>query len=242
MLALAGSAFGVLAAEPLYLLVDTAVVGHLGSRPLAALGVGAALMSLVVFVATFVEYGTTARAARWYGAGDRRGGGERRRAGVVARGRARPGRSSRVSEVFAGPLTRALGGGDGAVQHAAASWFRIAVLGVPGGLLVLAGNGWMRGVQQTRTPGRHRAGRQRPVGGRVAGAGLPAAPRAEWLGDRQRRRAVLGAPGSCGRCAGPAAPRCDRPVVATALVDRSGPSSWSAAIWCSARSASRSRS
>ncbi len=70
MLILAGSAFGVLAAEPLYVLVDTAVVGHLGSKALAALGVGAALMTLVVFVATFVEYGTTSRAARSFGAGD----------------------------------------------------------------------------------------------------------------------------------------------------------------------------
>ena len=57
-----------------------------------------------------------------------------------------------VSEVFAGPLTRALAGGSGGVQHAAISWFRIAVIGIPGALLVLAGNGWMRGVQRTRTP------------------------------------------------------------------------------------------
>ena len=69
VLALAASAFVVLAAEPLYLLVDTAVVGHLGPRALAGLGVGAALMGLLTIVGTFVEYGTTARAARWFGAG-----------------------------------------------------------------------------------------------------------------------------------------------------------------------------
>jgi putative MATE family efflux protein len=151
LLFLAGSAFGVLAAEPLYVLVDTAVVGHLGPHPLAALGAGAALMTLVVFVATFVEYGTTARAARWFGAGDRRAAvNEGVQAtwlalllGVVI---------VALSEVFAGPLTHALAGSNSEVQHAAESWFRIAVLGVPGALVVLAGNGWMRGVQLTRTP------------------------------------------------------------------------------------------
>jgi len=69
LLSLAASAFVVLAAEPLYLLVDTAVVGHLGSVPLAGLGVASALMALLLVVGSFVEYGTTGRAARWYGAG-----------------------------------------------------------------------------------------------------------------------------------------------------------------------------
>ena len=69
LLALSASAFVVLAAEPLYLLVDTAVVGHLGSVAAGrsrrrSRGDGAADL-----VGTFVEYGTTARAARWFGAG-----------------------------------------------------------------------------------------------------------------------------------------------------------------------------
>jgi putative MATE family efflux protein len=151
MLALAASAFAVLAAEPLYLVIDTAVIGHLGSRPLAGLGVGAALMSLVVFVATFVEYGTTSRAARWFGSGDRRAAVNE---GVQASWLAAVLGVLIValSEIFADPLTRLLTGGTGEVQQLAESWFRIAVLGVPGILLVLAGNGWMRGVQQTRTP------------------------------------------------------------------------------------------
>ena len=70
LLSLAASAFVVLAAEPLYVLVDTAVVGHLGTVALAGLAVGATLLTLVVVVGTFVEYGTTGRAARAYGAGD----------------------------------------------------------------------------------------------------------------------------------------------------------------------------
>src|SRR3954470_5446939 len=63
----APSAFRVLAAEPLYLLVDTAVVGHLGAHALGALAVGTTLMAVLAIVGTFVEYGTTARAARWFG-------------------------------------------------------------------------------------------------------------------------------------------------------------------------------
>jgi putative MATE family efflux protein len=141
----------VLAAEPLYLLVDTAVVGHLGSVPLAGLGVGAALLTLVVIVGTFVEYGTTGRAARWYGAGDRAAAvNEGVQASWLAVGLGLT--VVVVAEALAHPLTAALAGGNEHTQHAAESWFRIAVLGVPGILLVLAGNGWMRGVQETRAP------------------------------------------------------------------------------------------
>jgi putative MATE family efflux protein len=151
LLGLAVSAFVVLAAEPLYLLVDTAVVGHLGAVALAGLGVAAALMALLLLIGTFVEYGTTSRAARWFGAGRLDAAlSEGLQASwlaviigvtVVAAG-----------EAFAHPMIHLLAGGSGATQHAAESWFRIAVLGMPGVLLVLAGNGWMRGVQETRQP------------------------------------------------------------------------------------------
>jgi putative MATE family efflux protein len=148
---LAASAFVVLAAEPLYVLVDTAVVGHLGLVPLAGLGVGAALLTLVVIVGTFVEYGTTGRAARWYGADNR--------AAAVNEGVQASWLALLlglavvvVAQVLAGPLTVLLAGADTPTQQLAESWFRIAVLGVPGILIVLAGNGWMRGVQETRAP------------------------------------------------------------------------------------------
>jgi MATE family, multidrug efflux pump len=151
LLALSASAFLVLAAEPLYLLVDTAVVGHLGKTALAGLGVGAALMSLLTILGTFVEYGTTGRAARWFGAG--------RLDAAVNEGVQASWLAliigvlvAAVGEVLAGPLTTLLAGGPGQIQHAAETWFRIAVLGLPGVLLVLAGNGWMRGVQRTREP------------------------------------------------------------------------------------------
>ncbi|HEY8301371.1 MAG TPA: MATE family efflux transporter [Jatrophihabitans sp.] len=151
LLSLSASAVVVLAAEPLYLLVDTAVVGHLGSTALAGLGVAAALMGLLTVVGTFVEYGTTSRAARWYGAGrlpDAVNEGVQASWLAVGIGLV----IVALGEVFAGPLTGLLAGGSGATQQAAESWFRIGVVGLPGVLLVLAGNGWMRGVQRTRQP------------------------------------------------------------------------------------------
>jgi putative MATE family efflux protein len=151
LLTLTVSAFVVLAAEPLYLLVDTAVVGHLGATPLAGLGIGGAVMAVLTVVGTFVEYGTTGRAARWFGAGRADAAlneGVQASWIAVLVGVA----MVVIGEAFAGPLTSLLAGGPGATQHAAESWFRIAVLGLPGVLLVLAGNGWMRGVQRTREP------------------------------------------------------------------------------------------
>src|SRR5918912_2487117 len=68
---LALPALVVLAAEPLYVLVDTAVVGHLGRVPLAAVAVGGTVMSVAVWFGTLMAYGTTGRASRRYGAGDR---------------------------------------------------------------------------------------------------------------------------------------------------------------------------
>jgi MATE family, multidrug efflux pump len=151
LLSLAASAFVVLAAEPLYLLVDTAVVGHLGAVALAGLGVAAALMALLTIVGEFVEYGTTSRAARWFGAGRFDAAvNEGVQASWLALGIGAV--IVALGEVLAGPLTTVLAGGAGATQQAAESWFRIAVIGLPGVLLVLAGNGWMRGVQRTREP------------------------------------------------------------------------------------------
>jgi putative MATE family efflux protein len=151
LLALTASAFAVLAAEPLYLLVDTAVVGHLGATPLSGLGVAGAVLAVLTVIGTFVEYGTTGRAARWFGAGRTEAAvGEGVQATWLATG---IGLAAVVlGEVFAGPLTRLLAGGGGATQAAAQSWFRIAVIGMPGVLIVLAGNGWMRGIQRTREP------------------------------------------------------------------------------------------
>lgn len=148
ILALAASAFVVLAAEPLFVLVDTAVVGHLGPSQLAALGAAGTLVTLLALVATSLSYGTTARAARHFGAGDRAAAlDEGVQASWLALVLGTVGLV--VGQLVAGPVMRLVAED---VADEAVSWLRIALLGLPFLLLVFAGNGWMRGVQDTRSP------------------------------------------------------------------------------------------
>ena len=72
LLRLALPALVVLAAEPLYVLFDTALVGHLGAIPLAALSVGGTVLAVVSSQLTFLSYGTTARSARYHGGGKKK--------------------------------------------------------------------------------------------------------------------------------------------------------------------------
>ena len=154
VLALALPALVVLAAEPLYLLVDTAVVGNLGTVALGGLAVGGGLLAWAAGLLNFLAYGTTARAARRAGAGDRTGAvAEGVQATWLALGLGLA--VLLVFQVLAGPLTRALAGGSGAVATAGEEWLRIASLGAPLLLVSLAGNGWLRGVQELRRPVRY---------------------------------------------------------------------------------------
>ena len=84
ILRLAAPALGALAAEPLYLLVDTAIVGHLGTTELAALALAATVLSTLTGLCIFLTYGTTAQVARLHGAARRSapGGSRRRRSGL----------------------------------------------------------------------------------------------------------------------------------------------------------------
>lgn len=151
VLRLALPALGALAAEPLYLLVDTAVVGHLGSAPLAGLAVAGTLLTGLLAFATFLEYGTTGAVARLLGAGRRA---EADDVAVQATWLA-VGTGliiTLVLELLAGPLVHLLGGGDGATTEQATEWLRIACLGAPFVCITLAGQGWLRGVQDTVTP------------------------------------------------------------------------------------------
>lgn len=150
LLRLTLAALPVLAAEPLYLLVDTAVVGRLGAVPLAGLAVGAVLFAQVTTQLTFLSYGTTARAARLFGAG--------RRADAVGEGMQATWLALGVGlvvlaagQLVARPVVGALGNG-GAIADGAESWLRVALCGAPLVLVTLAGNGWMRAVQDTRRP------------------------------------------------------------------------------------------
>jgi putative MATE family efflux protein len=153
VLGLAVPALGVLAAEPLYVLVDTAVVGHLGALPLAGLALGGVLLTLVSTQLTFLSYGTTARTARLHGAG--------RRAEAVSEGVQATWLAIAVGlvvlaagQLFAAPVARALAG-DAQIAEQAASWLRIALFGAPLILITMAGNGWMRGVQDVVRPLRY---------------------------------------------------------------------------------------
>jgi putative MATE family efflux protein len=154
VLSLALPALVVLAAEPLYLLVDTAVVGNLGTVALGGLAVGGGLLAWAAALLNFLAYGTTARAARRAGAGDR--------AGAVAEGVQATWLALALGvgvlvlfQLLAGPLTRLLAGGAGPVAAAGEQWLRIASFGAPLLLVSLAGNGWLRGVQELRRPVRY---------------------------------------------------------------------------------------
>lgn len=148
--ALAFPALGVLAAEPLYLLFDTAIVGRLGAVSLAGLAVGGLIVALVSSQLTFLSYGTTARAARFHGAGDRPAA---VREGVqatwlaIALGLV----AVLVVQLVAAPLVSAIAGSP-EITAAAQRWLRIAILAAPAILISMAGNGWMRGVQDTARP------------------------------------------------------------------------------------------
>ncbi len=150
VLRLAAPALPVLAAEPLYLLVDTAVVGRLGTVSLAGLAVAGVVFAQVTSQLTFLSYGTTARAARLHGAG--------RRAAAVGEGVQATWLALAVGMVLlvagqlvAAPVARVLGDRP-EIAAAAESWLRVALLGAPFVLVTLAGNGWMRGVQDTVRP------------------------------------------------------------------------------------------
>lgn len=150
ILGLALPALGVLAAEPVYLLLDIAVVGHLGALALAGLAVGGLILAQVSTQLTFLSYGTTARASRLYGAGRERDAvGEGVQATWLALGIGTA--LVAIVQLFAGPIARLIAGsGDIAVE--AERWLRIAVFGAPLILVAMAGNGWMRGVQNTLRP------------------------------------------------------------------------------------------
>ncbi len=147
---LAVPAFGALVAEPLFVMADSAIVGHLGTAQLAGLGVASALLMTAVSVFVFLAYATTAAVARRVGAGDlpsaiRQGmdgiwlalflG-----AGVVA-----------VVLPTAPALVDLFGASDTASPYAI-TYLRISSLGIPAMLIVLAATGVLRGLQDTRTP------------------------------------------------------------------------------------------
>jgi putative MATE family efflux protein len=150
LLRLAVPAFGALVAEPLFLMADSAIVGHLGTAQLAGLSVASAVLLNAVMLCVFLAYGTAASVARRAGAGDVRAALTQGIDGLwlaVAIG---------VVLVAVGlplaPVLIALFGTSPAAAPHALVYLRISLLGVPSMLVVLAATGVMRGLKDTRTP------------------------------------------------------------------------------------------
>jgi putative MATE family efflux protein len=150
VLRLALPAFLALVAEPLFLLTDSAIVGHLGTPQLAGLGVASAMLLTAANIFVFLAYGTTAVVARQLGAGNRAGA---IAAGIdgtwlaVGLGTA----TAALVAVLAGPICRLFGASPEALGHAV-TYLRISAISIPAMLVVLATTGVLRGLQDTRTP------------------------------------------------------------------------------------------
>jgi MATE family, multidrug efflux pump len=150
ILALALPALGALAAEPLYVLVDTAIVGHLGTTQLAALAIAATVLSTLFAVFNFLTYGTTAQVARLHGAG--------LDADAAALGSQALWLAAGIGLVLlafveaVAPVAVSLMGGRGAVADGAVLYLRIAAAGAPLFMLASAGQGFLRGMSDLRTP------------------------------------------------------------------------------------------
>jgi putative MATE family efflux protein len=150
ILRLAVPAFGALVAEPLLLLADSAIVGRIGTVPLAGLGVASQALTTLVNISIFLAYGTTAAVARQLGAGRRQ---QAIRQGIDGLWMA-AGIGLAVIALgwpLAPGIVRVFGASP-AVSSGAVTYLRISVLGAPAMLMILAGAGVLRGLQDTRTP------------------------------------------------------------------------------------------
>ncbi len=150
ILALALPAFGALMAEPIFLMIDAALVGHLGEAPLAGLGIASAILQTIVGLMVFLAYSTTPAVARWFGAGD-------------------PAKAVQVGingmwlALGVGALLAAIGawlspwlislfGPTPEVATEAEKYLTLSMWGLPAMLIVFATTGLLRGLQNTRTP------------------------------------------------------------------------------------------
>jgi len=150
ILRLAVPALGALAAEPLYVLVDTAIVGHLGTVQLASLAIAATALTSAFTIFNFLTYGTTARVSRLHGAGREE---EAARLGAQALWLgAGIGLVLLLATVALARPVATLMGGEGEILDGATTYLRIAALGSPFFMLASAGQGFLRGISDLRTP------------------------------------------------------------------------------------------
>ncbi|MDN5699808.1 MAG: MATE family efflux transporter [Kocuria sp.] len=150
MLALAVPAFGALIAEPLFLLADSAIIGHLGTAQLAGVGISATVVQTVVGLMVFLAYSTTPAVARHLGGGRLKQALEVGRDGLWTA--AGLGLVLATAGIIAGrPLLQALGAQGEVLEHAT-SYFVWSMPGLLAMLVVLAAMGVLRGLQDTKTP------------------------------------------------------------------------------------------
>ena len=150
LLRLALPALGALAAEPTYILVDTAIVGHLGTPELGAVAIAGILLTTGITLCNFLTYGTTARVARLHGAGEGEAAG-RVGAGALWLSLGLGGLLLALALILAGPAV-SLMGGEGRVGKMAVDYLRISALGLPFATIALAGQGYLRGVENLKLP------------------------------------------------------------------------------------------
>ncbi|MGN3958382.1 MATE family efflux transporter [Streptomyces sp. WAC8370] len=150
IVALAVPAFGALVAEPLFVMADSAIVGHLGTAQLAGLGIASALLTTAVSVFVFLAYATTAAVSRRVGAGDPQAAIRQGMDGIwlaLLLG------AAVIAVVLpTAPSLVALFGASETAGPYATTYLRISALGIPAMLVVLASTGVLRGLQNTRTP------------------------------------------------------------------------------------------
>lgn len=150
ILRLALPAFGSLIAEPMFLIVDSALVGHLGVVPLAGLGIASAVLQTIVGLMVFLAYSTTPAVARRFGAGEHTGA---VRAGIDGLWLALAlGVVLAVVGSLATPWLVSLFGADAAVSEQAVIYLQLSMWGLPAMLIVFAATGLLRGMQDTVTP------------------------------------------------------------------------------------------
>ncbi|MER7171037.1 MATE family efflux transporter [Streptomyces mesophilus] len=150
IIALAVPAFGALVAEPLFVMVDSAIVGHLGTAQLAGLAVASSLLLTAVAIFVFLAYATTAAVARRVGAGDLPSAIRQGMDGIwlaILLGVA----TLAVVLPTAPAIVDLLGASDTAAPYAI-TYLRISAIGIPAMLIVLAATGVLRGLQDTKTP------------------------------------------------------------------------------------------
>ncbi len=147
---LAIPALGTLAVEPLYVLVDTAIVGRIGTDQLAGLAVAATVLLTVTSLASFLEYGVTPDIAFAHGAGrpeDARRSATDALAIAVGLGAL----AGVALAAAARPLAWLLGGRARVLDYAEL-YLRISAVGLPFVLVMLVGHGVMRGLNDLRKP------------------------------------------------------------------------------------------